>query len=206
MLATRDLARELAAEGRKTVIWTIFTDTIEKMERMLADLNPVTIYGAVPSGDPADQATREGRLRRFHDDPTCTTLIANPAAVAEGINLHHVCHDAIYLDRSYNTTHYLQSIDRIHRLGLPPNTATNVFILQTMAPKGLGCIDHSVSRRLASKVRAMQKLLDDTDLHQIALDEETSEDPIDYDIEPQDLIDLIEELEGHATYQENEGV
>ncbi|WP_171136798.1 DEAD/DEAH box helicase [Ruegeria sp. HKCCC1038] len=206
MLAVRDLARSLAAEGRKTVIWSIFTDTIEQLERMLADLNPVTVYGAVPSGDPADPSTREGRLRKFHEDPTCMSFIANPAAAGEGISLHHVCHDAIYLDRSYNSTHYLQSIDRIHRLGLPAGTETNVFVFQTMAPKGLGCVDHSVSRRLASKLRAMQELLDDTDLHQIALDEEEAEEPIDYDIEPEDLIDLIEELEGRATFNEDEGV
>lgn len=206
MIEVRDLARSLAAEGRKTVIWSIFTDTIEQLERMLADLNPVTVYGAVPSGDPADDSTREGRLRRFHEDPTCMSFIANPAAAGEGISLHRICHDAIYVDRSYNSTHYLQSIDRIHRLGLPEGTETNVYIFQTMAPKGLGCVDHSVSRRLATKLRAMQQLLDDTDLHQIALDEEEAEEPIDYDIEPADLIDLIEELEGGASYSEYEGV
>ena len=206
MLAVRDLARSLAAKGRKSVIWSIFTDTIEQLERMLVDLNPVTIYGMIPSGDQNDPATREGRLKRFHNDPTCMAIIANPAAAGEGISLHHVCHDALYLDRSYNSTHYLQSIDRIHRLGLPESTETNVFIFQTTAPKGLGCVDHSVSRRLASKLRAMQQLLDDPDLHQIALDEEEAEEPIDYDIEPKDLIDLIEELEGRATYSEDESI
>lgn len=206
MLAVRDLARELASQSRKTVIWSIFTDTIEQMERMLADINPVTVYGAVPSGDPTDPATREGRIRRFNSDPTCMSFIANPAAAGEGISLHHVCHDAIYLDRSYNSTHYLQSIDRIHRLGLAPETETNIHIFQTTAPKGLGCVDHSVSRRLATKLRAMQQLLDDEDLHRIALDEEEAEEPIDYDIEPEDLIDLIEELEGRVTYNEDEGI
>lgn len=206
MIEVRDLARKLASEGRKTVIWSIFTNTIEQLERMLADINPVSVYGAVPSGDPTDHATREGRLRRFHEDPACMCFIANPAAAGEGISLHHVCHDAIYLDRSYNSTHYLQSIDRIHRLGLPEGVETNVHIFQTMAPKGLGCVDHSVSRRLATKLRAMQQLLDDADLHQIALDEEEAEEPIDYDIEPADLIDLIEELEGRASYNEDEGI
>jgi SNF2 family DNA or RNA helicase len=206
MVAIRDLARQLAAQGRKSVIWSIFTDTIEAMERMVADLNPVTVYGAVPSGDPSDPLTREGRIRRFHNDASCMTFIANPAAAGEGISLHHVCHDAIYLDRSYNSTHYLQSIDRIHRLGLKPGTETNIHIFQTTAPRGLGCIDHSVSRRLATKLRALQQLLNDEDLHRIALDEEEAEEPIDYDIEPDDLIDLIEELEGRATYNEDEGV
>ncbi|MEQ8379868.1 DEAD/DEAH box helicase [Parvibaculum sp.] len=206
MIAVRDFARHLAAEGRKTVIWSIFTDTIKQMERMLADLNPVTVYGAIPSGEPDDQATREGRIRRFNTDASCMTFIANPAAAGEGISLHHVCHDAIYLDRSYNSTHYLQSLDRIHRLGLPRNAETNVHIFQTTAPKGLGCVDHSVSRRLAVKLRALQQLLDDDDLHRIALDEENAEEPIDYEIEANDLIDLIEELEGRSTYIEEEGV
>ncbi len=204
MRAVAELARALAREGRKTVIWTIFTDTIHQMENLLADLNPVLLYGLVPSGEPSDPHTREGRIRRFHEDPNCMVMIANPAAAAEGISLHKVCHDAIYIDRSYVTTHFLQSIDRIHRLGLPAGVETNVHIFQTMTPKGLGSIDHSVSRRLAQKLRAMQLLLNDEDLHQIALDEENADDPVDYDIDPQDIIDLIEQLEGRAAFDEDE--
>ncbi|MCF8709755.1 SNF2-related protein [Rhizorhapis sp. SPR117] len=205
MLAVAAKARELAQHGRKSVIWTIFTDTIEQMLLMLADLNPVALYGAVPSGNASDPETREGRLRRFHLDDDCMVMIANPAAAGEGISLHTVCHEALYLDRSYVSTHFLQSIDRIHRLGLDPNEITNVHIFQTRAPQGLGCIDHSVSRRLATKVRAMQQLLDDRDLHQIALDEENAEEPIDYDVDLQDIVDLVEELEGRAHFDEDEG-
>ncbi len=205
LIAVRDLARHLAAEGRKTVIWTIFTDTIEQLDRMLADLNPVTVYGAIPSGDVDDLDTREGRLRKFRTDPTCMTFIANPAAAGEGISLHQVCHDAIYVDRSYNSTHYLQSIDRIHRLGLPSDVRTSIHIFQTTAPRGMGCIDHSVSRRLAIKIRALQQLLDDEDLHEIAFDEESADEPIDYDIDPEDLMDLVAELEGTASYDADVG-
>jgi SNF2 family DNA or RNA helicase len=197
-------ARELFKAGRKSVIWTIFTDTILQMEGLLADLNPVSLYGAIPSGEPNDINTREGRIRRFHEDASCAVMIANPAAAGEGISLHHICHDALYLDRTYVTTHYLQSIDRIHRLGLPPGTETNIEIFQTMTAPGLGCIDHSVSRRLAKKIRDLERLLDDRDLHRIALDEENADEPIDYDISEQDIFDLIEELEGRAPYDENE--
>ena len=204
MRAVEAHVRELAAAGRKSVIWTIFTDTLHELERMLADLNPVTLYGAVPSGDVADLATREGRIRRFHRDSACQVLIANPAAAGEGISLHTVCHDAIYLDRSYVSTHYLQSIDRIHRLGLPPETETNIYIYQTKAPAGLGSIDYSVSRRLATKIRGLQQLLDDPDLHELALDEENADDPIDYNVELQDLVDLVEELEGNRELSSDE--
>ncbi len=152
------------------------------MEKLLSDLNPVTLYGAVPTGDDDTYDTREGRVKRFHEDPACAVLIANPAAAGEGMSLHEACHDAIYLDRSYNTTHYLQSIDRIHQLGLPPGVETNIRIFQTVAPKGIGSIDRSVNRRLAVKLRNLQQLLDDPDLHEIALDEENAVDPTDYGI------------------------
>lgn len=204
MTAVAEMARRLAREGRKSVIWTIFTDTIEQLALLLADLNPVTLYGAVASGDASDPNTREGRIRRLHDDTSCMVLIANPAAAGEGISLHKACHEALYLDRSYVSTHFLQSIDRIHRLGLDPDIVTNIHIFQTKAPQGLGCIDHSVSRRLGQKIRALQQLLDDRDLHQVAYDEENAIEPIEYDVDFQDLVDLVEELEGNLAFDENE--
>lgn len=196
--AVMNHARDLANEGKKVVIWTIFTGTIQSLEAALADLNPVVLYGGVPSGDESDISTREGRIRKFHEDDSCKVLIANPAAAGEGISLHTVCHNAIYADRSYVSTHYLQSIDRIHRLGLPEGTETNIFVYRTKAPPEIGSIDLSVSRRLTEKVRNMQMLLDDPDLHEIAFDEEEADDPIDYDVTMQDIIDLISELEGKA--------
>ena len=44
-------------------------------------------------------------------------LIANPAACAESISLHKTCNNAVYYDLSYNCAQYLQSLDRIHRVG-----------------------------------------------------------------------------------------
>lgn len=193
-----DHARRLAAQGEKTVIWTIFTDTIRELVTTLADLNPVYIHGGVPTGEPSDPETREGRLERFHTDPNCFVLVANPAAAGEGISLHTVCHNAIYADRSYVSTHYLQSIDRIHRLGLLPNQETHIHIYRTRAPAQIGSIDLSVSRRLAQKIRGLEQTLGDPDLHLLAFDEENADDPIDYNVEMQDLIDLISELEGKA--------
>lgn len=198
MRAVGDHARELVSNGKKVVIWTIFTGTILEMEKMLADTNPVSIYGAIPSTAPELGDGREYRLQKFHQDPSCGVLIANPAAAGEGISLHTVCHDAIYLDRSYVSTHYLQSIDRIHRLGLPPDVETNIHIYEAKAPREIGSVDFSVRRRLATKIRNLQQLLDDPDLHEVALDEETADDPVDYNVDLQDLVDLVEELEGRA--------
>jgi SNF2 family DNA or RNA helicase len=204
MRAVASHARKLAKEGRKVVIWTIFTGSILDLETLLADLNPVSLYGAVASGDASDSQTREGRLLRFHQDPSCMVMIANPAAAGEGISLHEVCHEAIYLDRSYVATHYLQSIDRIHRLGLGADEITNIHIYQTKAPAGIGSIDYSVSRRLRMKIDNLQQLLDDPDLHEIVLDEDLADDPIDYNVDLQDLIDLVAELEGRGENSQSE--
>jgi hypothetical protein len=57
---------------------------------------------------------------------------------------------------------------------------------------------------LRQKLRALQILLDDPDLHEIAYDEENSEDPIAWDISPEDVKDLIEALEGRANYGDEE--
>lgn len=198
MRAVMKHARELASNNEKVVIWTIFTGTIHSLDNALADLNPVFIHGGVASGSSEDDATREGKIRRFHEDSSCSVLIANPAAAGEGISLHKVCHNAIYLDRSYVSTHYLQSIDRIHRLGLPDDQETNIFVYRSRAPAEIGSVDMSVSRRLTQKIRNMQELLDDPDLHEIAYDEEEADDPIDYDVGIQDIIDLINELENRS--------
>ncbi|HEX8455262.1 MAG TPA: hypothetical protein VF647_24505, partial [Longimicrobium sp.] len=124
----------------------------------------------------------------------CWVMIANPAACSEGISLHTVCHDAIYVDRSYNAAHYLQSVDRIHRLGLGEGVETNIFILQSVAPEQVGSIDHSVSRRLALKMRQMESVLDDADIREMALDEENANAPVDRDITIADLEDILEQL------------
>lgn len=200
------LVRENKKAGRKTVLWTIFTQNILDLQNQLSDLNPSVIYGEIPSGDFDDLTTREGMLKRFHIDSNCWVLIANPAAAGEGISLHTVCHEAIYLDRSYVSTHYLQSIDRIHRLGLAENEVTNITILQIATPKGLGSIDFSVSRRLATKIRALEQLLNDNDLHQIAYDEENSIDPVDLMLDVEDVADLISELEGNIEFDSTTGV
>lgn len=196
MRAVMDHAYELAKARQKSVIWTIFTDTIHSFASSLADLNPVFVHGGVPSGDRDDPESREGRIRRFHEDDGCFVLIANPATAGEGISLHKACHNSIYADRSYVSTHYLQSIDRIHRLGLPPDQETHIYIYRSKAPPVIGSIDMSVSRRLVEKIRNMQMLLNDPDLHELAFDEDEAGYPLDYDLELRDIMDLIAELEG----------
>ena len=82
-------------------------------------------------------------------------LIANPAACAESISLHKVCHHAVYLDRSFNCAHYLQSLDRIHRLGLSKDQKTYYYLFQSA-----GSIDEIVDTRLREKMKRMRDIVE----------------------------------------------
>lgn len=206
MLKACELARQFAAQGQKTVIWSSFTENVERLAELLADVGATYIHGQVDAGDDTDLATREGRIRLFNDrDSNCKVLVANPAACSEGISLHKVCHHAVYLDRTYNAAHYLQSVDRIHRLGLPPETLTHIHVLESVTPSVTGSIDFSVRRRLVAKLRTMATALDDRDLQRLALDEEEADEPVDFDITLEDLADVVDELLSKApTPQEEE--
>lgn len=177
-----------AEEGRKTLVWANFVDSLRDLERVLAPHDPALIYGAVPSGEELEGvATREGELRRFREDGRCMVLLANPAAMSEGVSLHYVCHDAIYLERTFNAGQYLQSIDRIHRLGLEPGTDTRITFLVSA-----GTIDEVVDDRIRVKAERLAEMLSDRNLVTMALpDEEATGSSID----PDDLDALF----GHLT-------
>lgn len=153
-------ARELAFDGHKSIIWSSFVQNVELVCNRLADLGAEYIHGGVDAGSEDEEGTREQKIKRFHDDPHCWVMVANPAACGEGISLHTVCHHAIYLDRNYNAAQYLQSEDRIHRLGLAPEQDTFVEILQSP-----GTVDESVDRRLTMKIQKMARVLDDKSLN-----------------------------------------
>ncbi|GGF35485.1 hypothetical protein GCM10007298_34120 [Williamsia phyllosphaerae] len=89
-------------------------------------------------------------------------LLSNPATLGEGISLHHDCHDAIYVDRDFAAGRFLQSLDRIHRLGLSPDVTTRVTVLASR-----GTIDEVVASRLAAKLNFMGGILDDPAVQQL---------------------------------------
>lgn len=164
------LVEENSALGRKTLVWSNFVGNLLTLERILAPHQPALVYGGVPSSDNATvpgMRTRETELARFRTDPKCNVLLANPAALGEGVSLHDVCHDAIYVDRTFNAGQYLQSLDRIHRLGLAPDDETRVTLLLSV-----GTVDERVDERVGLKAERLGAMLNDPDLVTMALPDE----------------------------------
>lgn len=178
-----------AAHGRKTLVWSNFVGNLTELaDNLLAPYRPAVIHGAIPStAEDQEYLTRESELRRFRTDDSCLVLLANPAAMSEGISLHQVCHDAVYLDRTFNAGQYLQSIDRIHRLGLPSGTETRItFLLAT------GTVDDAVDDRITIKAERLSQMLSDPNLVTMALPDDESYGEL---IEADDLDALFAHLD-----------
>lgn len=119
----------------KVVIWANFIDTINLIEKnlLLNNFNCKKIFGSTPIDGPNTlfEETREKIRDEFIDkDSGLDILIANPAACSESISLHKTCQNAIYYDLSYNAAQYIQSLDRIHRVGGSEFKDVNYYYLQ----------------------------------------------------------------------------
>ena len=160
-------ARELANDGNKVIIWSQFVKNVQLITERLQDLGADCIYGSVKSGDEQEEDTREWKIKEFHENPNKMVLVLNPAAASEAISLHKACKYAIYVDRSFNAAHFLQSEDRIHRLGIKESPTVEILECRDT-------IDQVVAQRLDTKIRTMANALNDNSL---------KVDPIPYDID-----------------------
>ena len=176
-------AEEISKAGGKVLIWSNFIGNLASLKGVLKKFQPAVIYGNVSLEDRAIE------LHRFRTDPNCTVLISNPQTLGEGVSLHQVCHNEIFVDRSYNAGLYLQAVDRIHRLGLAPDQKTSIEILVSK-----GTIDERVSARLATKVNALSNFLQDEHLVRASI-------PQGEELSPEDVLGLNDEdFEDIASY------
>lgn len=149
-----------ASRGRKTLVWSTFVRSLTTLERILKEFRPALVHGGTDD--------RQEQIDRFRNDPDCMVLLSNPATLGEGISLHRDCHDAVYVDRDFAAGRFLQSLDRIHRLGLAADAETRVTVLGSA-----GTVDEVVAQRLGDKLQFMGRILDDPAVHELGdLDEE----------------------------------
>ena len=170
-----------ASLGRKTLVWSNFVRNLETLRQFeLSEFAPAIVHGGV--------IDRDAQIAKFRADVDCSVLLANPAATSEGISLHHECHDAVYLERTFNAGQYLQSLDRIHRLGLEPETETHITVLCSDST-----IDEVVDDRVRQKTERLSLLLQDPGLIVMALPaipEEGLMGKVDLGLEDADAIGL----------------
>ena len=97
---------------------------------------------------------REEIKDEFNDSSSnLNAIIAIPQACSESISLHKACHHGIYYDMNYNTSEFLQSLDRIHRVG--GSEKNPVFYLEVFGTKDVNLfivyLKLMISRKLLRK-------------------------------------------------------
>lgn len=163
-IKAKELIEKIISEGGKVVVWAIYVKNILDFQDYLTSngIECRTLYGATPvsTGDEDDDdetiETREKIIAEFHKpDSSFSVIIANPFAVSESISLHKVCHNAIYMERSFNAAHFIQSKDRIHRYGLKPGIETNYYYLLSE-----DSIDSVINDRLITKETRLREIIE----------------------------------------------
>ena len=202
------LVQSLIEEGGKVVCWSNFVRNLDSFNDLLRRELGIPVFqvdGRVPAADDpvqdrqgghvSEDDTRERRIERFLSVDGSAALVTNPATSSESISLHRACHNAIYLDRTYDAALFFQSIDRIHRLGLPDDAEVTIHILQATIGDN-DTIDRLVDSSLLSKQQAMEELLGGAEIHPL------QEDAADPEGSPADLEQLIRYLVGEEVDDE----
>ena len=152
-IVTKGLLEKILVGNEKVIIWTIFIQNAKELQKYLIenDIKVKLLIGEVPQED------REVIISKFNDpkNDEFNVIIANPFSVSESISLHKGCHNAIYLERDYNCAMFLQSKDRIHRVGLEPGQKTNYYYIVAK-----DSIDTVINTRLDEKAKRMSEVID----------------------------------------------
>ena len=141
-------------DNAKCIIWTIFVLNAKELQQFLFEKN---IKSELLIGE-VIQSDRETIISKFNNPQNLDfqVVIANPFSVSESISLHKGCHNAIYLERDYNCSNFIQSKDRIHRVGLLENQITNYYYI--LSTNSIDCI---INERLMEKVKRMEQIIDE---------------------------------------------
>ena len=150
--------QELRESGEKVLVWANFVGTLHKIKDecdRFGDESRI-VYGGTPTEEGMDEESRETIIERFKaKNSGLYILIANPAACAESVSLHKTCSNAIYYDLSYNCAEYLQSLDRIHRVGGSEQKVSYYRFLQYTET-----FEHEILANLTEKARRMSDVVD----------------------------------------------
>ena len=209
-----EIIEPIIESGGKVVCWSNFVSNLDQFSKYIRDRLLVPVFqvdGRIPVGDeaeyddpsrhnglPLELKTRERVISRFLGTAGSAILVTNPASCSESISLHHGCHNAIYLDRTYDGALFLQSVDRIHRLGLSPDTTVSIhIILSTLDEQPT--IDHLVEASLQQKEDRMRRLLEGAELAPLAQHVDPS---IAAAGDEEDLKELLRYLVGEETSAE----
>ena len=168
-VAALELVKRIVAKHEKIIVWCEFVDTCDRLSSFFSErgIDNKILYGKTP------QEEREQIITTFKnpDNWDYQVVIANPHAVGESISLHTACHNALYYEQSFNAGVYMQSKDRIHRVGLSPDDIISYYYLQSA-----GTVEEVVYSRVMQKEQRMLDIVEKEEIPLISLNEDYEQD------------------------------
>jgi SNF2 family DNA or RNA helicase len=117
---------ELAASGRKAIVFSQWVETLERLAGHLGRFGPLEYHGRIPA------RRRDAVIGRFREAPDRHVLLISYGAGGVGLNLQFA--DYVFLfDRWWNPAVEDQAVNRAHRIGVAgPVTVTRFLMLDTI--------------------------------------------------------------------------
>jgi SNF2 family DNA or RNA helicase len=117
---------EVAASGKKAIVFSQWVETLITMRQRLASYRPLEYHGRI------SMRQREATIAEFRDSPSHHVLLMSYGAGSVGLNLQF-CGYVFLFDRWWNPAVEDQAINRVHRIGVEgPVTVTRMLTLGTI--------------------------------------------------------------------------
>jgi len=136
---------EVAASGRKAIIFSQWVETLTKLREHLADFHPVEYHGKIPSKQ------RDDVIRKFRDDKDCHVILMSYGAGSVGLNLQFASYVFLF-DRWWNPAVEDQAINRAHRIGAKDRVTVTRFLIADT-------IEERIDKVLQSKRELFEEIM-----------------------------------------------
>lgn len=144
----------ISLSDERYIVWDIFKKSMSAFAKYIKgqfpDRQVIVINGDITGID------RDNAIAKFRYHKNAI-LIASPATIAESLSLHRECDKAIYLNKNFTGSQWMQSKDRIHRLVKPNEESREKNIFYIL---GDGSIDYQIHQNLLIKEENQNSIID----------------------------------------------
>ncbi len=156
LLKLKSLLKNLILNKKKVLIWTTHIGSMKLIfnEMRSENINIKMLFGET------DDDEKEIIKKEFNNpSSSLQAIVATPQSSAESISLHKDCQNAIYYDLNFNAAQFVQSLDRIHRVGGSEEKEVNYTFLQYEES-----IDVKIYKRVFEKADLQMQVIEDDNL------------------------------------------
>ena len=131
---------EVAANGRKAIIFSQWVEPLEVLARALKDYGPLQFHGKIPGNQ------RPAIIDRFKSDPDKHVILMSYGTGSVGLNLQFTNYVFLF-DRWWNPAVEDQAINRAHRIGQKYPVTVTRFLTE-----------NTIERRIAEVLETKRKI------------------------------------------------